>query len=156
MNAINHILVPTDGSAGALKAAAFAAVLARALDARVSVLFVQSEDIIVQHAWGAGDYPAGAPYGTMSVDQIRSMIEQRVLEKDLPETVSALGELSNAPQAVMEWGHPAEEICRFASEHDVDLIVIGSHGRTGFKRALLGSISHAVANQAPCPVTIVR
>lgn len=156
MTTINHVLVPTDGSAGALKAAEFAAVLARALDARVSVLCVQSEDLIIQNAWGAGDYPAGAPSGTMPVDQIRDMIEQRVREKDLRETVSALGELSVEPRADMVWGHPAEAICRFASENAVDLIVIGSHGRTGLKRALLGSVSHAVANQAPCPVTIVR
>ena len=156
MNAINHLLLPTDGSAGALKAAEFAGVLARALDARVSVLYVQNEDIVIQHAWGAGDYPAGAPYGTMPVDQIRTMIEQRVREKELPETVNALGELSTEPSSVMEWGHAAEGICRFASEHAVDLIVIGSHGRSGIKRALLGSVSHAVANQAPCPVTIVR
>ena len=59
-------------------------------------------------------------------------------------------------KAYVVWGHPADQICRFASESDADLIVIGSHGRTGISRAILGSVSHAVANQAPCPVTIVR
>ena len=154
--AVSHVLVPTDGSEGALKAAAFAGQLARALDARISVILVQSEDLIMPHAWGAGEYPAGTPYSSMSVDEIRDMLEQRLREKELPATVRALGSLGQEPESSIVWGHAAEEICRFAKEHSVDLIVIGSHGRTGIRRALLGSVSHAVANQAPCPVTIVR
>lgn len=153
---VSHVLVPTDGSEGALKAAAFAGELARALGARVSVLIVQSEDLIMPHAWGAGDYPAAAPYGSMSVEEIRDMLEKRLGQKEIPATVAALGTLGEAPETAISWGQAAEEICRFASECHVDLIVIGSHGRTGIRRALLGSVSHAVANQAPCPVTIVR
>lgn len=156
MTAVQHILVPTDGSPGACKAAAFAGDLARALDTRITVLFVQSDDAIIPHAWGPGEFPAGAPFGSMTVDEIRSMLEKRVHEKELPETVSALGALNHDPQSVLLWGHPAEQICKFVKEQDVDLIVIGSHGRTGIRRALLGSVSHAVANQASCPVTIVR
>lgn len=153
---VAHVLVPTDGSEGALKAAAFAGQLARALDARASVLVVQSEELIMPHAWGAGEYPAGAPYGSMSVEEVRSMLEGRLQQKELPDTVSALGKLAHDPETAIVWGHAAEEICRYATDHNVDLIVIGSHGRTGIRRALLGSVSHAVANQAPCPVTIVR
>lgn len=156
MTAINHILVPTDGSEGALKAASFAAELARSLGARISVLCVRNEDLIMPYAWGPGDYPDVAPYGNMTVEEIRSMLEQRTRDKELQETVGALGELSDEPGSVVVWGHPADEICEFARVHDIDLIVIGSHGRSGIKRALLGSVSHAVANQAPCPVTIVR
>lgn len=156
MAGIRHVLVPTDGSEGAQHAAAFAGNLARALNAHITVLFVQSDDVILSHAWGVGDYPAGAAYGTMPVDEIRNMLEKRAREKELPETVAALGEQSKAPQSVLLWGHPADQICHYAEENDVDLIVIGSHGRTGIKKVLLGSVSHAVANQAPCPVTIVR
>lgn len=156
MTAVKHILVPTDGSADAAKSAEFAGALARALGARISVLRVQTEDVLLSHAWGAGQFPAGAPYGSMSVDEIRNMLEQRIREKELPDTIAAIGTLSKEPEAVIVWGHPAEEICRFAAERGVDLIVMGSHGRTGIRRALLGSVSHAVANQAPCPVTLVR
>jgi nucleotide-binding universal stress UspA family protein len=156
MAAVKHILVPTDGSDGACKAAAFAGELARALDAKISVLFVQNEELVLSHAWGPGEFPAGAPYGTMPVDDIRQMLQEKAQKKELPDTVDALGEQASEPLAVMSWGHPAEEVCRFAGDNDVDLIVIGSHGRSGLKRALLGSVSHAVANQAPCPVTIVR
>lgn len=156
MAAINHILVPTDGSEGALKAAGFAADLARALGARISVLGVLNEDLVMPYAWGPGDQPGATPYGNKTVEEIRSMLEQRNRENALRETVDALGEQRDKPASVVVWGHPADEICEFARGHDVDLIVIGSHGRSGIKRVLLGSVSHAVANQASCPVTIVR
>ena len=52
-------------------------------------------------------------------------------------------------------GDPAEEIARYARENDLDLIVIGTHGRTGMSRALLGSVAERVIRTAPCPVLAV-
>lgn len=156
MATIQHLLVPTDGSENALKAAAYAGDLARALGAKVTVIMVQSEEIILPHAWGAGDYPIAAPYASMSVEEIRAMLEGRAREHELARTAAALGTLPGTPELVHRWGHAAEEICRYAIDHAVDLIVMGSLGRSGFKRMLLGSISNAVANHAHCPVTIVR
>lgn len=156
MTSIRHMLIATDGSDHSLKAAAFGGDLARALGARVTVLLVQSEELIMPYAWGTGDYPATPPYGAMSVEQVREMLETRVEQNELPQTVEAVGALDSPPASIHEWGHPAERICGYASDNDVDLIVIGSHGRSGFGRMLLGSVSHAVANHAPCPVTIVR
>ena len=49
-----------------------------------------------------------------------------------------------------------EEIARYSNDNDVDLVMIGSHGRSGVQRAFLGSVSHAVANQLSCPITIVK
>lgn len=69
------------------------------------------------------------PEGMKSVEEIRNSIEQQAL---------------------------AEEISRFAKDNKVELIVIGSYGKSKLKRAFLGSVSQAVANQAPCPVTIVK
>jgi nucleotide-binding universal stress UspA family protein len=92
----------------------------------------------------------------MTVDQVRADLERRAEETELPETVKAVGKLEDEVEALSVWGHPATAITRFATEQAVDLIVIGSHGRSGLKEALLGSVSHAVANHAPCPVTIVR
>lgn len=148
MAAVNHVLIATDGSKTALKAAAFAGDLARALGVRISVLFVQDDAMVVSGAWGEGS--------AMSVEQVRENLERRARDKEIPETVNAAGPLEHDAQTFLEWGHPATEICRFAREQDVDLIVVGSHGRSGIREALLGSVSHAVANQAPCPVTIVR
>jgi nucleotide-binding universal stress UspA family protein len=52
-------------------------------------------------------------------------------------------------------GDPATEIARYAREHDVDLIVVGTHGRTGMSRALLGSVAERVIRTASCPVLAV-
>ncbi len=67
-------------------------------------------------------------------------------ERDIPLTVSS--------KAVV--GHAEETIISAAKEWKADLIVLGSHGYSGFKRFLLGSVSQAVASHAPCSVEIVR
>jgi nucleotide-binding universal stress UspA family protein len=53
-------------------------------------------------------------------------------------------------------GPPFVEIVRYAKEHDVDLIVMGTHGRTGIAHALIGSVAEKVVRKAPCPVLTVR
>ena len=53
-------------------------------------------------------------------------------------------------------GKPAEEILRVAQEEDVDLIVMGTHGRTGLRHALMGSVAATVMRTAPCPVFTVK
>jgi universal stress protein A len=59
-------------------------------------------------------------------------------------------------QIIVAVGRPAEEILRVAREEKVDLIVMGSHGRTGLRHLLLGSVAEAVTRHAPCPVFAVR
>lgn len=53
-------------------------------------------------------------------------------------------------------GNPVWEICQVATRAQVDLIVLGSHGRTGLSHALLGSVAERVVRHAPCPVLVVR
>ena len=53
-------------------------------------------------------------------------------------------------------GSPEHEILAFAAEQHVDLIVIGTHGRTGLSRLLMGSVAEAVVRHAPCPVLTVK
>ncbi len=156
MSNIDHILVPTDGSAGSVNAAKVAGDLSRALQARVTVLYVQSDEFLVEHAWGAAEFVGGRPEGMLSVDEIRSSLEKSAREKEIAVTTQALGEINPEPAIAFEWGHAAERITRFAKSNNVGLIVIGSHGRSALKRAFLGSVSQAVANQAECPVTVVK
>ena len=52
--------------------------------------------------------------------------------------------------------HPAMEICRIAKDTRASLIVVGSHGRTGMIRRLLGSVAEATVRHAPCSVYVVR
>lgn len=53
-------------------------------------------------------------------------------------------------------GQPEDEIPRFAAAHHVDLLVLATHGRSGLRRLVLGSVAEAVARRAPCPVLVVR
>jgi nucleotide-binding universal stress UspA family protein len=72
------------------------------------------------------------------------------------------GVLSSSEQArvrvelAIEWGSPADEILRYAKEHTIDLIAMGTHGRGGVGRLLLGSVTENVVRHAPCPVLTVR
>ncbi|MFQ3318748.1 MAG: nucleotide-binding universal stress UspA family protein [Natronomonas sp.] len=53
-------------------------------------------------------------------------------------------------------GRPAREIVEYVEEHDIDAVVMGSHGREGVSRILLGSVAEAVVRRSPVPVTVVR
>ncbi|MSR31799.1 MAG: universal stress protein [Gemmataceae bacterium] len=55
-----------------------------------------------------------------------------------------------------EEGNPLDEILQFAEDKKVDLIIIGTHGHTGFAHMVLGSVAEAVVRRAPCPVLTVR
>jgi nucleotide-binding universal stress UspA family protein len=57
---------------------------------------------------------------------------------------------------VTEIGRPSRAIVEYAEEHDIDHIVMGSHGRSGVTRILLGSVAETVVRRSPVPVTIVR
>ncbi|HSN89857.1 MAG TPA: universal stress protein [Anaeromyxobacteraceae bacterium] len=66
-------------------------------------------------------------------------------------------ERMNAPvKASVLAGDAAAEIAAFAADQGVDLIVVGTHGRTGVRRLVLGSVAERVARLAPCPVLVVR
>ena len=77
-----------------------------------------------------------------------------------PELASALEEDANDPsvsvEPVLHPGPPAETIVWYAREHDCDLIVMGTHGRTALKHLLLGSVAEKVVRRAHCPVMTVR
>jgi nucleotide-binding universal stress UspA family protein len=53
-------------------------------------------------------------------------------------------------------GNPWDETCVYARRHGVDLIVVATHGRTGLKHVLLGSVAERIVQHAPCPVLVVK
>lgn len=147
---IKHILVPTDGSDCSIKAASYAGDLARLSNAQVTILLVQDERSVIASAWNATAGQNGP------VEEARSKIERAAKDNEIAVTREALGETPAGVELIHEWGHPSEQICRFVQEKNIDLIVMGSHGRSGLKKMLLGSVSHSVVNEAKCAVTIVR
>ena len=77
-----------------------------------------------------------------------------ILERAVPRLISNFPEWTT--ETVSLKGSPAREIIRLAKERDIDLIVIGSHGRTESRRFVLGSVAQKIANEAVCSVRIVR
>jgi len=103
-----------------------------------------------------------APPPPVAPDALATPEEAGSLELvDLERTVAAWREeaarVAGRPVAaeVLD-GEPAEEIVRFSRERDCDLLVIGTHGRTGVKRLVLGSVAEKVVRTAACPVLVAR
>jgi nucleotide-binding universal stress UspA family protein len=70
-----------------------------------------------------------------------------------------LNEEFNLPSDVgchVRIGHPAGDILEFVEENDTDLLVLGSHGRSGIRRLLMGSVAEQVIRNASCPVFTVK
>ena len=155
MSKTNHILVATDGSELSKRAAVYAGDLARALDARVTLVIVHDEQSVIPNAWNVVGRKL-EDGSSVSTEDIRRQIEENALAIHLAQTAGVMGDLPAEPDLISLWGHAADEICDYSAAHKVDTIVIGSHGRSGIKEALLGSVSHSVANRASCAVTIVR
>ena len=68
----------------------------------------------------------------------------------------AEGRLGRPAQSRVLWGDPAAEIVRYARDERCDLVVVGTHGRTGIARLVLGSVAERVARQSGCPVLVVH
>lgn len=136
------ILVAVDGQPLAERAAEVAAELARSLGAQVA--FVYAADPALSYA-----PESGISSGEL-IDRDKEQ-GQRLLSR-LCQEIS----LPSSPRSFLEVGKPANEIVRTAKEWTADLIVLGSHGRAGIARVLLGSVAEAVLRHAPCPVLVVR
>lgn len=77
-------------------------------------------------------------------------------ESALEEASAAAGEFGVDPETVVEVGRPSTAILEYVREYDVDHVVVGSHGRSGVSRILLGSVAESVMRESPAPVTVVR
>ncbi|WP_436927236.1 universal stress protein [Halosimplex amylolyticum] len=136
------ILVPTDGSDTAEFAADHAVALAVAFDATVHVLGV------VDVEGEAGPFSAGGVDDEF-VDRLEADAETAVAS-----VVDAMG-AQPVETAVVE-GDPAETIVEYAVEEGIDLVTMGTHGRTGLDRVVTGSTSAHVVRESPVPVVTVR
>jgi nucleotide-binding universal stress UspA family protein len=138
----SKILFPTDGSDESAAVLEHAVDLAQQYDATLEGLFVGDQR---SYAGMAGD---------MDREQIREA-QAEVGEEALDRVRSAGGSEGIDVATTQSVGVPADEILEVAGEDDVDLIVMGTHGRTGIKRALLGSVAERVVRQSPIPIHLV-
>lgn len=140
---IRKILVPTDGSLGAAKAARWAAKLAKSLDGSL-VLFHVSPLV------------SAAVMGMRALDEAAFEEMRQALSNDaLRQTREVLPE-GVGVEEMQAFGDPAKEIVYQAVKLEVDLIVMGSRGQSAFKELVLGSVCDKVMRHASVPVTVVR
>ncbi len=92
---------------------------------------------------------------TMSPDQKQQLVDAQRSEGEA--VLAATSELipSADPERLLLHGDPGQEICRAAEDLDADVVVIGTRGHGGLRRAVLGSVSDHVIRNAPCPVLTV-
>lgn len=144
MNKIQRILVPVDFSETAKRALEYAYLFTHRFDAKLDVL----------HVWRPSEYAGD---------------EMVVLTRSEPElTLSTLlfnladqqltAFLDGKPHAkrLLESGDPAQVIAKVAGEGGYDLIIMGTHGRTGLSHLMVGSVAEKVVRLAPCPVLTYR
>ena len=164
--AFTHVLVPTDFSEPANQALRYAAEEATLHHAKVTLLHVLPPHAVTDVYYVTG-FPEPAPQGSFDPGGggrlgDRSLSQPTVVRRDPNE--EALTELHDlipdgyhgAWGVAVAVGHPADAIVRVALEGSVDLIVMGTHGRTGLQHVLLGSVAEKVVRLAPCPVLTVR
>lgn len=137
---LGRILWATDFSPSSLTSLPYAAAIARRY--RSSVYLAH---IIVPHP-----YPLVSPDATPYVEGTKNVVSKRLTDLSNSES------LENIPrQTILGHGEVAEELNALAREHQIDLIVVGTHGRRGIRRFLLGSVSEEIWRTSVCPVLTV-
>ena len=144
--AYQNILVPVDGSETSYAAVAQAAELAKAFGGKITVVQVLALDPYI-----AAEY--------ISATQTNDLIERARTSvlKTLEEAAAKFSDLGIPVEAKLLEGQVVHrEIIKEAETSKADMIVIGSHGRTGLKRLFLGSVAQSVLGEAHIPVLVVR
>jgi len=136
--AIKRILVPTDFSEASDAALMYGIGLARAFGAQLYLLHVPGETGVNFEA----DFPM-----VQFENATRERLETLVSPRDM---------ITLRPEYALRLGTPADEIVRYAGSREIDLIVMGTHGRSGVAHMVMGSVAEKVVRTAPCPVVTVR
>lgn len=134
----DKILVPTDGSEGSEVALEHAKSLAKNYDSEVHLIYVA--DVRTQNT------------GDIMANFIGEL--EKIGEKAVKSMLEELDEVDSVVTEVIK-GIPHREIIEYANEKNMDLIVMGTHGRTGLDRILLGSVTEKVVRTSEVPVMTV-
>jgi len=143
------ILVPFDFGDPASHALAYAKALAGPFDASLHVLHVVPNPYLATYLPASPDAAFSIPPGL--IEELTADAEAR-LERVLPATERA----AFRARTFVVTGDARNEIVQHATREHVDLIVMGTHGRTGAAHLLLGSVAERVVRASPCPVLTVR
>ncbi|MFC4360631.1 universal stress protein [Halobium salinum] len=137
----HRILVATDGSSGAAAAVERALDFAQRYDAELHVLYVVDTNLV--------------PLDTHAQRVLRYLQEEGEMSVETAVGQSTDSGIETVVGSVRE-GDPSESILCYVDDNDIDLVVLGTHGRRGVERYLLGSVAERVVRQSPVPVLTVR
>jgi nucleotide-binding universal stress UspA family protein len=143
---LKKILYPTDFSDSSLEALRYAVSFARDFRAKLVLMHVVNEQIFSE---GLNLPRVTAPE---ALEQELSAEAERRLKALIPADERA----GLDRETVILRGLPFLEIVRYAKDNDIDLIVIGTHGRSGLEHVIFGSTAERVVRKAPCPVLTVQ
>jgi nucleotide-binding universal stress UspA family protein len=147
---ISKILVPSDGSKTAQRAAGYAIDLAKQLKASIIIL-----SVIDKRSFTAQTVPASET-ARHTIEPIEDYLREAA-EGYAGEIKKLCDKSGVASKVSIKMGHPVEEIVKEAKRSKVNLIVMGSHGRSALSATVLGSVSYGVIhNDASVPILIVR
>ncbi len=143
---VSRILVPVDFSASSKKALEFALYLAERTGASVEVL----------HVWEPPSFAGPETLGMMQFAPVPQAWDQTRGEVGREMEVFLGAARPRILATRIEAGEPSDAILRVVQEDGFDLVVMGTHGRTGLPRLLIGSVAEAVLRRATCPVMTIR
>lgn len=142
-----RILWPTDFSETSLCAARYARAMCHHFGAELHVIHVVppplNPDVNIMFA---GEAPLLVSEGDLADASKRGL--NRLIEKHLDNDAAIIRDVC--------FGNPWSAICDYARKHEIDMLVISTHGRTGLSHALIGSTAERIVQHAPCPVLTVK
>jgi len=143
---LKRILLPTDFSEYSQAACAYACGLVEKFDSELHVLHVL-QDLIAMVPEPGLAFPPPGDY----MQELKESAETALAKIPDPEWSAG-----RSIVRVTRTGPPFLEIIQYAREHEIDLIVLGTHGRSGLAHVLLGSVAEKIVRKSPCPVLTIR
>ncbi|HIH74075.1 MAG TPA: universal stress protein [Methanosarcina sp.] len=138
-----NIVIATDGSANFRKVISCGIEIAKLSGATVYVLYVVDTPSLISEIWTAGKEAIREMMvndGKKVISKVKKIIEESGVE---------------VKEVLLE-GHPSDEIIKFAEHNNMDLIVMGTLGKTGFEKFMMGSVAQKVVRCSNVPVMVVR
>ncbi len=147
---LKHILLPTDFSEYSQVAQNYAIELAEKFGAEIHLLHVV-QDLVAMVPEPGLAFPAPGEYMRELQESARKGLQELLSAESIAGKTHIAGIVREVRQ-----GPPFLEIIRYAKDANIDLIVLGTHGRSALAHILMGSVAEKVVRKSPCPVLTVR
>ena len=144
-----NILVPLDGSEYSIKAVEYAGRMAKGFNSKLIALYILPSSIRYNLLSNQENSEINPQFNQIIQ---RSYIEAQNWLKDIAKKI----DIEIVTEVIIAKESIVSEIIEFAEQRSIDLIIIGTRGRTGFKKLLLGSVASGVVTYSHCPVLVIR